>query len=94
MMESPNTPHAIKKWSIIRQKGMIRFILLEWTLVRSGLFFLFMLSAHRWDGIPFTLHAVLIFALICAITGIAAGSLKWITSERRYQKFTTDESKA
>ena len=71
------------KWRIIRQKGMIRFILLKWTLGRGGLFFLFMLLAHRWEGIPFNLHVVLISALLSALTGMAVGSLEWITSERR-----------
>jgi len=94
MMESPNTPHAIKRWSITRQKGMMRFILLKYTLSRGGLFFLFVLLAHRWEGIPLSLHVVLIYALLCGIFGIAVGTAEWITSERRYKKFTTNESKA
>ena len=91
-MESPNTPQSVKEWRIIRQKGMLRFILLKYTLTRGGLFFLFVLLVHRWEGIPFTLRVVLITALLCAISGAVVGSLEWITSEGRYKKFTTNES--
>src|SRR5947209_3313656 len=67
----------VRRMRSIRQKGMIRFVLLKWTLGRGGLFFLFVLVAHRWEGIPFNLHVVLITALLCAIAFMVVGSLEW-----------------
>lgn len=81
------TPTWLRHWEITREKGPLKFILLDGTL-RMGLIafaFSYMSSERRFS--------LLVTACICAILGSVFGVFVWIMSERTYKKFLAQKTK-
>ena len=79
-------PKSIKKWEVMRAKGITRFILVRGVLGWGGIMFILGLLFRRQSS-PLTVHWILTFAYTTAIAGVAFGWLVWVVLERKYKKF-------
>ncbi|MGE5893943.1 MAG: hypothetical protein ACM34I_07795 [bacterium] len=79
-------PQEFEKWKKIREKGMIRFILLT-GILSYGLPMFVVLNIINPPKEPLSITDILAVFLICAVAGGGVfGYIMWLVQERRYRK--------
>ena len=85
-------PKKYQKWEKTRQKGVVKFVLLYWTL-GWGIFMCIGMSLFDYfDGESITPDDIATSLFIYCLMGTLCGVFVWSTSENRYQKYIAKEN--
>ncbi|MGY1424505.1 hypothetical protein [Lysobacter sp. A289] len=77
-------PEQLEKWKETRQKGMLRFVLVNGVLAYGLIMFIVMTFVVHRDKL--SVNFVWISAIVWSIGGALFGVLMWIINERKFHK--------
>ncbi|MGY0798829.1 hypothetical protein ACW7G0_07235 [Lysobacter sp. A286] len=77
-------PEQLEKWKETRQKGMLRFVLVNGVLAYGLIMFIVMTFVVHRDKL--SVNFVWISAMVWSIGGALFGVLMWIINERKFHK--------
>ena len=83
-------PAELERWSVLRAKGKLRYVLLHGLLAYGLPMFLVMTFFVRPE--PRTPVLIAISAALWAAGGLVFGLIMWHINERRYRKASTPHS--
>ena len=83
-------PAELERWSVLRAKGRLRYVLLHGVLAYGLPMFLVMTFLVRPQ--PQTPVLLAISAALWAVGGLVFGLIMWHVNERRYRKASTPRS--
>jgi hypothetical protein len=78
-----NDKQFLAKWSVIRPRGMSRYICLYGILFSGGLFFLAS-ALMIWINTEFTMRLIAERGISSILFGTMFGTVAWFKGERRY----------
>ncbi|MGY0556645.1 MULTISPECIES: hypothetical protein [unclassified Lysobacter] len=77
-------PEQLEKWKETRQKGMLRFVLVNGVLAYGLIMFIVMTFVVHRDKL--SVNFICISAIVWSIGGALFGVLMWIIGERKFRK--------